>query len=110
MRRLLAQHADQWNCWLVGGRDYRTVYDPVMAACERHGRDPATLVKNAAIGIRLPGHGTKAEDMKPWEGSPDAIADRLGRFLEEDVDHVVVWLDPNTGRGIESLADVLSRI
>jgi alkanesulfonate monooxygenase SsuD/methylene tetrahydromethanopterin reductase-like flavin-dependent oxidoreductase (luciferase family) len=110
MRRLLAQHADQWNCWLVGGRSYRSVYEPVIAACERHGRDPATLVKNAAIGIRLPGHGVDASDMKPWEGSPDAIADRLGSFLDEDVDHVVVWLDPKTEAGIEALAEVLARV
>ena len=93
----------------MGGRDYRSVYEPVVAACERHGRDPATLVKNAAIGIR-PGHGVDAADMNPWEGSPDAIADRLGAFLDEDVDHVVVWLDPNTEAGIEALADVLARV
>jgi hypothetical protein len=68
------------------------------------------LVKNAAIGIRLPGHGVQAADMQPWEGSPDALADRLGAFLEQDVDHVVVWLDPNTEAGIEALADVLARI
>ncbi len=111
MRRLVAQYADHWNCWLVGGRRaYRDSYEPVMAACERHGRDPATLVKNAAIGIRLPGHGVDAADMNPWEGSPDELADRLGRFLEEDVDHVVVWLDPNTKAGIEALAGVLERV
>jgi alkanesulfonate monooxygenase SsuD/methylene tetrahydromethanopterin reductase-like flavin-dependent oxidoreductase (luciferase family) len=110
MRRLVAQYADHWNCWLVGGRAYRDSYEPVMAACERHGRDPATLVKNAAIGIRLPGHGVDAADMSPWEGSPDELADRLGRFLEEDVDHVVVWLDPATPAGVESLAGVLERI
>ena len=110
MRRLVAQYADHWNCWLVGGRAYRESYESIVAACERHGRDPATLVKNAAIGIRLPGHGVDAADMNPWEGSPDELADRLGQFLEQNVDHVVVWLDPNTEAGIEALARVLERV
>ena len=110
MRRLVAQYADHWNCWLVGGRDYETCLDTVVSACEKHGRDPATLVKNAAIGMWMPGRECTNPTIKPMTGSIDELADQLGGFLDKDVDHVVIWLDPMTVAGIDQLDDVLSRL
>jgi alkanesulfonate monooxygenase SsuD/methylene tetrahydromethanopterin reductase-like flavin-dependent oxidoreductase (luciferase family) len=47
MLRLAAEHADQWNGWLVHGRSHPdevpALIAAVDAACERAGRDPATL-------------------------------------------------------------------
>jgi len=57
----------------------------------------------------------------PTWGSPRIVAElrKLGidvakstveKYLEQNVDHVVVWLDPNTEAGIEMLARVLERV
>ena len=107
MRRLVAQYADQWNCWLVGGRVYEEVYAPVMAACEKHGRDPASLVKNAAVGICLPGHTPIDHSTKPMLGSHQELADQLSVYLEKDLHHLAVWLHPMTGEGFEGFGEVL---
>ena len=108
MRRLVAQYADHWNCWLVGGRDYETCLQSVTEACEKHGRDPATLVKNAAIGIALPDQTPCPPTVKPLQGSPFEIAEKLAEFLSNDVDHVVIWLHPMTPSALDGLGEILS--
>ena len=110
MRRLVAQYADHWNCWLVGGRNYEACYNVVMAACVKHGRDPATLVKNAAVGMWMPGRECTNPAIKPMLGNTQELADQLRGFLEKDVDHVVIWLDPMTPAGIDQLSEVLDRL
>ncbi|MBS35173.1 MAG: hypothetical protein CMO26_04510 [Thiotrichales bacterium] len=107
MRRLVAQYADHWNCWLVGGRDYDSCYEVVVQACRKHGRDPATLVKNAAIGMWMPGRECTDPAINPMTGSAEELAEQLRSFLSKDIDHVVIRLDPMTLDGLHQLDDVL---
>ncbi len=110
MRRLVAQYADHWSCWLAGGRVYEDCYRTMVQACEKHDRDPATLVKNATIAIRFPGHVPDDPSVTPFTGSVESLAAQLGTFLENDVDHVVVWLEPMSSAGLDSLGEVLARL
>lgn len=113
MKRLVTQYADHWNCWLVEDsrpEAYRESYQSILEACEKHGRDPATLVKNAAVGVCFPGNALPVDDAVPFSGSNAEIAEQLSRFLDEDVDHLVIWLEPCTRDGIEQLSKVLEQL
>jgi alkanesulfonate monooxygenase SsuD/methylene tetrahydromethanopterin reductase-like flavin-dependent oxidoreductase (luciferase family) len=113
MQRLVAQHADQWNVWI--GEDtrvavYREAVAAIVAACEKHGRDPATLAKNAGIGIVLPDADPELVVGQPLQGSVDELTDQLGRLLEEDVDHLSVSLLPWSEEAIEQLGEILRKL
>jgi alkanesulfonate monooxygenase SsuD/methylene tetrahydromethanopterin reductase-like flavin-dependent oxidoreductase (luciferase family) len=114
MKRLAVQHADHWNCWLpwLDSRveTYREAYREIVEACEKHGREPATLRKNAAIAISFDGSDSKMPGARPLTGSSEEISEELARYLEEDVDHIVVSPQPNTPGTIEMLARILESI
>lgn len=112
MQRLVAEHADQWNCWLcmtdsrVGA--YREARTDIVAACEKHGRDPASLAKNVAVAVSF-GEVTHP-GASPLTGSDQEIADDIAAYLDEDVDHIVFAPNPRNAEGLESLARVLERL
>ncbi|MDH3688142.1 MAG: LLM class flavin-dependent oxidoreductase [Gammaproteobacteria bacterium] len=113
MKRLVAQYADQWNCWVVEDTRielYRESHDAIVQACEKHGRDPAALRKNAAIGVCLPGFTPEYQGETRLSGSTEEIAEQFGKFLEQDVDHLVVSLRPFSRDGIENFAELLQRV
>ena len=114
MRRLVAQYADSWNCWLASADSYPAAYAPIcetmVAACEKHGRDPTTLERSVTARICPPGGKPVSEDMKPLMGSVSEIADRLGQFKSLGVDHLSLWPHPNVEASIEFLAEVLSAV
>ena len=43
-------------------------------------------------------------------GSNTEIAEKLGHFLDSDIDHLVAQLFPNTPHGIETLSQILSEL
>jgi len=111
MQRLVAQYADQWNCWMAEDTRidlYREAHASISKACEKHGRDPQTLTKNAAIGVVLPGAEPELEDIKPLRGSVAELQDALGALLEEDIDHFAVSLEPPTPEGVHRFAELLA--
>jgi alkanesulfonate monooxygenase SsuD/methylene tetrahydromethanopterin reductase-like flavin-dependent oxidoreductase (luciferase family) len=111
MQRLVVQYADQWNCWMAEDpriEFYHEAYASILKACERHGRDPGTLEKNASISVRLPGGVPELEGIKPICGSIAEIQDELGPFLEEDIDHFSVALDPATPEAVQRFAELLA--
>jgi alkanesulfonate monooxygenase SsuD/methylene tetrahydromethanopterin reductase-like flavin-dependent oxidoreductase (luciferase family) len=111
MQRLVAQYADQWNCWMAENTQidlYREAYASIVEACEKHGRDPRTLEKNAAIGVLLPGGMPEIEDINPISGSVAEIQDVLGSLLEEDIGHFAVTLEPATLEGVQRFAELLA--
>ena len=114
MSRLVAQYADVWNCWLhqVDSRlfRYEEARERIVAACEKHGRDPATLGKNVSVSVCLPGHSVYTEDSPVIGGSIDEIVDNLGAWLEADLDHINAWLEPSTLEGIEGFSRVLEQL
>jgi alkanesulfonate monooxygenase SsuD/methylene tetrahydromethanopterin reductase-like flavin-dependent oxidoreductase (luciferase family) len=114
MRRLVAQYADIWNCWLASTDShpeaYREKVDAMVAACEKHGRDPATLERNATVRVCPTSERPDGFDMLPIGGSAGEIADQLRGFAELGVGHVSVWLWPNNKESLEAFAPVLERL
>jgi alkanesulfonate monooxygenase SsuD/methylene tetrahydromethanopterin reductase-like flavin-dependent oxidoreductase (luciferase family) len=114
MKRLIAQYADQWNCWMSFTDNRPSAYpawrDPVHAACEKIGRDPATLVKNVTVRLCPTGEQPWIPNTNPIMGSPREMADRLNEFAELGVSHINTFMVPNNERGFEALAPVLEHL
>ena len=114
MKRLVAQHADQWNCWLASedshARAYVEIRDAMLAGCEKHGRDPATLELNVTVRVCPPGGRPVSEDMDPLTGSPEQIAEQLLEFEALGVEHITVWPHPNTFESLEAMGEVLQAL
>ncbi len=109
MLRLVAQYADIWNGWLVHDRSSAEAVVPlraaVDAACETHGRDPATLARSVAIRVAVLGRqGPTGEAIT---GTSEAIAAALRAFAVAGIAHVQVFLTPDTVEGVEAFAPVL---
>ena len=111
MKRLVAQYADHWNCWLAftdnRPRAYVPFRDAMYEACEKHGRDPDTLVKNVSVRICPTGEEPWLPGMHPIMGSSQEIADQLNAFAELGVSHVNTFMVPNNQAGFEALAPVV---
>ena len=113
---LCATYADQWNGSLRNGRSHGDQVPPlreaVDAACRDVGRDPATVQRSVSImvdqtGTREIGPSMKPENADPLTGSPEEIAAGLRAFEAEGIDHLQVYLVPNTIASIERFAGVL---
>lgn len=126
MLRLTTEHADMWNAWLAFGRSQPDQIPPlraaVDAACEKAGRDPATLGRTVGVlvdvgnimgGSRASGSpvwlpaGELFGPLEPLTGSPEEIAEGLLGFAREGISHLQVWLAPSTPAGIEAFEPVL---
>lgn len=123
MLRLVAEHADIWNAWLAFGSSQPGRIPPlraaVDAACEKAGRDSATLKRTAGVLVDV-GTGSRVEGspvwlpagdlfgpLEPLRGSPEEIVEGLLGFAREGISHLQVWLAPNTPAGIEAFEPVL---
>lgn len=114
MKRTVAQYADIWNTWLASTDSHPDVYqetlDEMMAACEKHSRDPATLERNVTIRVCPTGARPDGFGMKPICGSVNEIADQLRGFAAMGVSHVPVCLLPNSPEGVLAFAPVLEEL
>ena len=117
MLRITLPHVELWNVWLSGSRSHPDQIPPlreqVDAACLDVGRDPATLGRSVSImvdqtGTREIGPSMKPDDAEPLTGSPEEIAAGLRAFEAEGIDHLQLYLVPNTLASIERFADVLA--
>jgi probable F420-dependent oxidoreductase len=105
-----------WNTWHdwfgntpEGFADRRAEID---AACERAGRDPATLERSACLLVRLDGSSRERPDepdAPAVTGPPERVAEVLAAMHEAGADEVIVVADPITEASIEALGDVLRR-
>ncbi|MBQ30268.1 MAG: hypothetical protein CL434_10760 [Acidimicrobiaceae bacterium] len=111
MKRLVAQYADQWNCWMGSGDSHASAYikirDDMLAACEEHGRDPESLVRHVTPRISPTGVAPTSPDMNPLSGTAEEIAEALHAFKDLGVNHISAWPHPNNEEGIVALARVL---
>ena len=82
----------------------------MMMACEKHGRDPATLERNVTVRV-CPTSGRPDDfEMKPIGGSVKEIADHIRGFAAIGVKHLPVWLWRNTKESVEAFAPVLEQL
>ncbi len=110
MLRLVARYAQQWNQWSAPGGFGETAA-VLDAACEREGRDPATVWRSTQALIIVTetaeeqsrAEATAAKLPLPVvHGSPARIAEQVARWRDEGVDEVIVP-DRSLGTGQQRL-------
>jgi probable F420-dependent oxidoreductase len=118
--RSIARYADGWNVvWRVDPTDYETRVASARRAFEDAGRDPSSLRLSVGLyslvaddehGARalfergrasFPGGAMDADTWESWRadtlsGSPDQVADRVGRLRDLGVEEIIVspWVLP----------------
>jgi alkanesulfonate monooxygenase SsuD/methylene tetrahydromethanopterin reductase-like flavin-dependent oxidoreductase (luciferase family) len=116
MLNITLPYVEMWNAWLSGSRSHPDQVPPlrdlVDDACRQVGRDPATLQRSISImvdqtGTREIGPSMKPETAEPLTGSPAEIAAGLHAFAAEGIDHLQLYLIPNTIQSIERVGAVL---
>ena len=115
MLRIAAPYVDMWNTWHVWfdnrPEKISVLIEELEAACRDVGRDPAEIVKTAALYVQLgrgAGRLAGSEDRPSVEPIPvDGAADAMGELEERGITHVQVVLDPIDAAGVEELASKL---
>lgn len=113
MSRLVAQHADMWNCMIAFGDCAVATFDaawaPIAAACVRYGRDPATLSRGATVAVNFTdGEYAVMPSAVPFSGSVRQIAERFAEYAAHDAEHVSVIPHPWNEQGLDKLAEVVA--
>jgi probable F420-dependent oxidoreductase len=120
MLAIALPHVDAWNVWWADYGNsvdgFSSVREQVGEACERVGRDPATVAATAAVLVRLPG-GTgrmmgdyAGSNSPPVEGSATEIAAHIAALAGAGAAHVQLVVDPITQASIEKLGSVLAEL
>ncbi|CAN5756687.1 LLM class flavin-dependent oxidoreductase [soil metagenome] len=116
MLRLTMEYADLWNAWIGYERSTPEALKPILeridAACEKHGRDPATLERTVTVGVKLPGHAypQRTANVEPITGSPEEIAEQLHAFAGLGISHIQIFLVPPTIEGLNYLAPAIQML
>ena len=115
MLEITAREMDWWNEWFAnfGNQPDKLakLVDQLDAALTEAGREPADVVRSAALFVELPGNGerTPRKRITPISGDTAEITDRLLEFSGL-VDHIQLVVDPITIESIETLAPVVEAI
>jgi alkanesulfonate monooxygenase SsuD/methylene tetrahydromethanopterin reductase-like flavin-dependent oxidoreductase (luciferase family) len=114
MQRLAVEYGDGWSCWLAFEdsrvENFTPRLEKINAACERLGRDPATMRSSVTVGVTAPGIEGLAPGAEPISGSPDAVAEEIQKYRDVGVDHLAIYLHPCSESGLEWLAEALARV
>lgn len=115
--RLAAQYADYWNMYSLGAADdLLSARLAVDEACARHSRDPSTLKRTISTYIDLPEieHISMSAAVRSYRssrawtaGTTEQVVERLRAFALAGINHVQLWLEPNTLAAVEAFAPVL---
>ncbi len=96
MLRLVARHADEWNMWSTPAT-FAARSAALDAACERIGRDPASIHRSTQLSVYPepdPAKGAalvEASGARPAvAGTPARIAEQLAAYAEVGVDELIV--------------------
>ena len=111
MLGLTAKYADGWNTWFSQTNNdleqLKALLRRVDTACEQQGRDPKTLSRSSAVKVEIGPHTPSTMSVAPLTGGPEALADQLRDYATAGLDHVQLWIEPNTVAGYEAFARVL---
>ena len=113
MLDLTARHADAWNAAWFGMPDERLAgrRNDLAEACERVGRDPATLTITVGVTVRYPElmPATAEPPTTPaLAGSAEVIAAGLRAHEEAGADHAIVVIDPCTPETVALFSEALA--
>ena len=106
---LTARYADGWNrAWLPRAAQIVEEYPRLLEACQKVGRDPATIEVTVGTGVELLAPGQQPKPGNEWiTGSAEQIAEELRAFAEVGVTHLIVSFEPEGVASIERFASVL---
>jgi probable F420-dependent oxidoreductase len=113
MLRLAATYADGWNTtWVMHPSELTPLTDALDAACNEVGRDPKTMSRSACAFVDLPSRTgrnlpTFRNDQAPAPRDPAGVANLLADYAAAGMEHVMLWLDPNTEAGVEEMGRAL---
>jgi alkanesulfonate monooxygenase SsuD/methylene tetrahydromethanopterin reductase-like flavin-dependent oxidoreductase (luciferase family) len=108
MLELVARDADAWNtAWHRLPDTIPAAVENLRAACEKIGRDPASIELTAGTlaHVYAPGEVRKADE-RIISGSPEEVAEGLRGFAAVGVQHLIVIPEPPDQRGVERLGRV----
>jgi alkanesulfonate monooxygenase SsuD/methylene tetrahydromethanopterin reductase-like flavin-dependent oxidoreductase (luciferase family) len=106
MLGLLARYADAWNtCWYGSTEGLPEKIAKLDAACERAGRDPATVVRT--IGINVANDGYTGSRGNPFRGNTGETVAFLRDLEALGFRHIVIGLDTCTPRSVAAFAPVV---
>lgn len=96
MLRVVARHADEWNMWSSPALQAERAL-VLEAACEKEGRDPATIQRSTQALFFLVDDDAKADDLaarvapRPTvAGTPARIAEIVAAYADAGVDELIV--------------------
>ena len=105
MMELTAKFGDMWNTAYMGNSD--TFIEPLnnfKQACEKQGRDPATIEITATIALQYPDLGQPVPlGENPLGGSVSEIADAFSAYEEMGVSHLMIHCTPYNQSAFERL-------
>jgi probable F420-dependent oxidoreductase len=104
MLRITARHANEWNTWHAP--DLADRIQALAQACEKTGRDPATMWRSVNALIDL---GGSAPSGRTLAGSTQQLIDQLGQYAGLGFDEFILP-DANLGATVAERADQLARI
>ncbi len=109
MRRLVCQYADQWNGWLAYGDSRPEIYPEIAqaldASCEKHDRDPASLLRHVSISFCREGQEFPLAGAIPLRCSAGELAGHFDTYRGLGVEHVSVFPYPNDVATLELIAE-----
>jgi alkanesulfonate monooxygenase SsuD/methylene tetrahydromethanopterin reductase-like flavin-dependent oxidoreductase (luciferase family) len=112
MLELTARHADAWNMAWFGLPDDRLagLRGDLRAACERVGRDPATLTDTVGVIVSYPDRmwPTFEPTAPALSGTPAEIAAGLAAHAATGADHVIVVLEPCIPETLAEFAEAVA--
>jgi probable F420-dependent oxidoreductase len=106
-------HADVWNTWYDWygntAEGFATKIREIDLACERAGRDPATLERSACVLVRLGDDAERRDEpgVTPLEGSADAIGAGLREITQAGADELILVPDPITEESVRTLGPIV---
>jgi alkanesulfonate monooxygenase SsuD/methylene tetrahydromethanopterin reductase-like flavin-dependent oxidoreductase (luciferase family) len=105
MLGITARQADEWNTWGTPEQAaaHRTA---LLAACDKAGRDPATMRTSVNAFIDL-GGGDPPAGRPTLSGSVSAVVDQLGQYAELGFDEFIL---PDWNLAAVKLTDTLATI
>lgn len=105
MLGLTAAWADAWNAAWFGAADgrLRALLAALDAACERAGRDPATVRRT--VGIRLHDPGEGRGDPTGLAADADGLAALFDDLAAVGVDDAIVWSLSKSAAALDRIAD-----
>ena len=110
MLKLTAQYADLWNTGYMGKPE--TLADrraKIETACQKTGRDPATLGITALIGLWFPDLQKKKPKFfdNPLTGTVQQMAEAMRGYAQLGVQHIMFQCEPYTDEARQRLTEAL---